>query len=292
VPKRTINIYAYEDYRAFLAEFVDTQRRRDPQFSLRAFASRAGFGSHSYLPALIAGERSLTPESAERLIPALGLNEREADYFRALVKYTQTEAVDEKQRSFQRMNAIRRNVRFYKLRKDHYAYLDEWYYPVIRELAVMAPWDCDYGRLAALCDPPITTAQARKAVDALLSMGLIEPVEGGFRQTHAAVTVEGWPAHLVRKARSAYIQLAVRASDTRGPHERHISGATVALDRRTYRRVSRLLDAVYETVLRTAAKLPRAERVYQLNLQLFPLSKSLTENAGEVRESEEGGHDA
>ena len=59
--------------------------------------------------------------------------------------------------------------------------------------------------------------------------------------------------------------------------ERHFSGVTMGLSRRSYERIASLIDEFRRQVIAVAAEDKDIEQVYRLNLQLFPLSKNVKE---------------
>ena len=278
MPKKILNIYEYENYRTYLRDYFDVAKQRDSDFSQRSFARKAGFGSHSFLPYVMKDRRNLSPKAVEQVAVALNLSERESTYFRELVGYTQAGNSFEREHRFKKMNAIRRNTQFYKLRKHQYKYFDEWYYPVIRELATIADWHGDYELLASLCRPKITAAEARKAVEALVEMNLIVPKDVTYVQSEVVVVAKDFPKHLIRKARTAYMKKAIDASEKYGPDESNFSAATVALTKAQFEEISDMLDAFHRKIVVAASETDAAEKVYQLNLQLFPLSRQARED--------------
>jgi len=278
MPKKILNIYEYENYRTYLRDFFAVLKQRDAHFTQRFFARKAGFSSHSFLPAVINGRRNLSPKAVEQVAVAHNLSERETSYFRELVGYTQARTESEREQRFKQMNAIRRNTRFYQLRRHQYNYFDEWYYPVIRELATIADWHGDYALLGSLCRPKITGTEARKAVEALVGMQLIVPENDRYVQTDTVVIAEDFPKHLIRKARAVYMKKAIDASAVCGPDESNFSAATLALSEEQFKKLSDMLDTFHRDAVAAASDTERAEKVYQLNIQLFPLSGKTQED--------------
>jgi uncharacterized protein (TIGR02147 family) len=198
-----------------------------------------------------------------------------------LVAFNQSWAVEQRDGLFRRLNLLRRNSTFYKLNRQQYAYFDQWYYPAMRELVVFGDWRGDYARLGAMLDPPITSGAARRAVKALAAMGLIRRgAKGAWSQTSEAVIAEKLPPHLVKKARAEYFRLAIAASENIGPENRTLSCATVALSKEAYDKVARILDTLHEQVVALASQGGTPDKIYQMNLQLFPLSTSLKNTPG------------
>src|SRR3954471_19624664 len=73
-----------DDFRAFLGARLRAARKRNPRFSLRAFARRLGV-DHSTLSQILRGKRRLTARQAALMGKRLGLAaEAIQDYARAL----------------------------------------------------------------------------------------------------------------------------------------------------------------------------------------------------------------
>jgi uncharacterized protein (TIGR02147 family) len=154
-------------------------------------------------------------------------------------------------------------------------YLSCWYYAAVRELATCALFQPDPEWIATALRPRITPAQARKAVELLLSLGMFERrPDGGINVTTVSVAT---PHEVAALAAYEYhrnmLARAVEALSTSAPVERHYCGVTVAIPASLVPMLKKELDAVQERLLdlcdsATAAR----ERVYQINLQLVPLS--------------------
>lgn len=271
-----LNIYLYNDYRLFLKDYFEREKKRSKAFSMRYFARRAGFSSHSFCGFLIRGERNLSLDAAERVAAAMSLKGKSAEFFKLLVRFNQAKTSAEKEQLFKEVNLLRRNTTFYKLNQNQYTYFEEWYFPVIREIAAFADWKEDYAVLGKLCEPQVSAAEARSAVASLVEMKLLKRNgDGTFSQTSRAVTGENLPMHLAKSARRRYIEMAIDASEKMKPCERNISAATIGLSEEKFREASEMIDAVRERIVAMAAEDQKADKIFQLNFQLFPLSRRL-----------------
>lgn len=65
-------LYQSTDYRAFLREYFQEQKRARKAFSHRYFARLAGFESSGFLAHVMAGERNLTETSIRKICKAMG----------------------------------------------------------------------------------------------------------------------------------------------------------------------------------------------------------------------------
>ena len=82
------SVYDYRDYRAFLRDWWEHRKGIDRRLSLRSFARRAGYESFSLYRNIASGLRNLTPRYLPGFQKALGLNEREQEFFALLVDFT------------------------------------------------------------------------------------------------------------------------------------------------------------------------------------------------------------
>lgn len=267
-------IWDYSDYRQALGDFLIAERALRPQFSLRWFAQRAGFSSHSFPGLLVAGKRNLGEEGLERLAKALRLKGRASTYFRALVRHNQSKTPADREVTLEALKKIRAGRDAHRLRKDQWEYYDRWWHPVIRELVAYAPWRGEYGRLGAMLTPPISSDQAKASVELLERLGLI--VRGAnerWIQTDSVVSSVDVPGAVLREARTQYLLRAVEASERLPPTERHASWAVLAMGRKTFQEVSRILDEVRQRALAEAVMDPDVDGVYVVSLQAFPIGR-------------------
>ena len=74
-----------------------------------------------------------------------------------------------------------------------------------------------------------------------------------------------------------YAYLAADAVDSFALEERRISGLTVGIDEQAYNRIAVELDAFRRKIAAIVSDVQYYDRVYRLNLHLFPLSRPLGE---------------
>jgi uncharacterized protein (TIGR02147 family) len=276
VSNKKLNIYTYNDFRRFLADYFDHRRLQMRSFSIRYFAQRAGIASHSFISAVIKGKRNLTPECKQKFARGIGLETNELRYFNLLVDFNQAKHADEKQEIFDQLNELRRNTSYYKLNKAHYEYMSKWYYFVIRELAVFAPWHGNFARLASFVEPLITESEARAAVRVLLDIGLLAPNDdGGYSQTDKVLTTNDVPGHLVKQARKQFIELSIHASEEIDPDSRNLGSTTLTLSAKNYAKAVDIMEEARRRLVTLSQDEGRVHRVYQAHLHLFPLSKEI-----------------
>jgi uncharacterized protein (TIGR02147 family) len=266
-------VFEYDDYRRFLRDFFDEQKRLRAAFSYRYFARKAGLSSPSLVIDVMKGRLNLTMKTLPKVVRGLGLRGRAATFFKTLVLFNQSRDEQGKEEHYEELVRIRRGSKLYKLNKLQYAYFDHWYYPVVRELAAYARWNDDYAELARLVHPPITEAQARKAVETLLELGLLERTpDGGYAQMNPGVSTADVPLAIQACARRDLMKLAMVASHELHKDERYIAHATLSMSEKGYQEATRICDEARRRIVSLALNDSSVEKVYEVMFQAFPLS--------------------
>ncbi len=271
-------IFEYDNYRSFLKDFFAEQKRLKSFFSHRYFAHHAGFNSHSFCAYIMDGKRNLSHSSIKKMIKGLGIDGKKAQYFEALVLYNQSSSSQEKEDYYRILQRIRKSTEFYRVNNKQLAYYDHWYYPVIREAAVYADWQENYEKLASLIKPKITAEQARSAIETLLEINMLKrESDGTYTQPALVVTAEKLPGYIFQNARKEFYTRAVEAADAIPKEERHFAYSILAMSEKTFREASRLIDEVRKRILVLAMEDEKVDAVYNLNVQLYPLTEPLSQ---------------
>jgi uncharacterized protein (TIGR02147 family) len=267
------SIFEYDNYRHYLKDFVAWQRSFNDNFSLRYLAIKAGFRSHSFLHNVISGKRNLTLESIGKVCKAISLNRKESLYMRSLVLFNQSKTYQERDEALKDMSKIRQTIEFYRVQENQYAYYGQWYLPILREIAVYSDWKGDYRKLSQMVRPAISTEQAKQGIATLTEIGMLKSVgENRYIQTQQVVTAEEVPGYIFREARTQYMLRAMEAAESMPMTERHISYAVLAMSRKTFVEITRLLDEERKKALVMATEDEKIDAVYAINIQVFPLT--------------------
>jgi uncharacterized protein (TIGR02147 family) len=225
---------------------------------------------------VIQGKRNLGASTVEQFAKALKLTAPEAEFFGDLVDLNQAATLAEKNRAFDRVAANRRFRAARRLDGPLFEYLTHWYYPVVRELAGRADFDEDPKWIAAQVSPKLTAEQARQALGSLEQLGLLTRNENGrlVRGDVSLTTGHEVRAVVVPAYHRQMIERAGAAVDDVPPDERDISALTVCIKAASLSDLKQKIHRFREEMLHRSDSDEQPERVYQLCIQLFPLSKS------------------
>ncbi len=267
-------IYTYIDYRKYLADYYQEKKDTTRHFSYRYFAQRANIKSPAFLKDVILGKRNLTSDVTEKCIAALNLNKKESRFFRHLVLFNQAKSASEKQDAYSVMLSMMNSVNEYHLTKKQYIYFEKWYYSVIRELVCIHDFKDNFDLLAQSVKPSISTAEARKAVTLLCDLSLIsKQKDNTYKQQDLAITSDDPMVALARRSfNSEMLMLAKNANETHPVSERNISGITMGISKACYDVLLAEITSFKERIKSIVNQDTSSTHVYQLNIQLFPLS--------------------
>jgi uncharacterized protein (TIGR02147 family) len=273
-------IIEYSDFRQFLLDYYE-ERKRSSAFSWREFSKIAGFTSSSYMKVVCDGKSKLSKIGVERVAAAMGLTGFELDYFRAMVKFGQATNEETKKAAYRDMLAIAKVHKVRVLEGDLFAYYDTWRNPMMRELAPLMP-GATPGEMAKMCYTETTAQEVRESLDFLTRTGLLKKEKDG-RFAQSETSVSGTPDATRLALRGMHRQMAQLAAPALDlpTRERNFSGVTMGVSKGTYDRIVGLIDEFRSKVIAIAAEDKNIEQVYRLNLQLFPLTKSVKESKNE-----------
>lgn len=270
-----VSVFQFLDAREFLRQAYDAQKRVNKGFSHRYIAKAMGAGSSSFFKDVLKGRASLNPARAARFARLFCMPDRDADYFEKLVLYTQAGTPAEKERLLKQLRRGKGSGEQSVLEASQYEYLQKWYYAAVRELLAVTDFRGDLESLAQQLDPPITTAEARDALELLLRLKLIRKTPHGRYEKVDKVVVTG-PESDPAKARGgilANLDLARRALQEHPVETRPFSYLTLSVSQDSLQFIRDKLREVRRDILEHVSRDESVDRLYQLNMQLFPISK-------------------
>ena len=270
------NLYEFVNYRLYLQEFLAEHKKdAEPDYSHKMILAKMGISSTGFLSNVIAGRKNLTPIQIIKLAKILKMNKAESAYFEAMVYFTQAKLIDEKNEYFNRLVTLQK-VNLKVLDKRKMSVFSKWYYVVVRELLYFYRYNgSNPSGLGHKVEPTIRHSEAEQAVRYLEELGLIVKGDNGYyKQVENAVTSgdEVRSLHLTN-FQLATMELAKRAIQKIPAAERDVSVLTMTLSQDTFQMVKSELQHIRKRIAKIAVDEDKPDRVYQLNIQFFPVTK-------------------
>jgi len=276
-----VNLLEYQNYREYLKDYYNEQKKTKKYFSYRYFAKKADINASAFLYYVIEGKRNLTKKSITKISTAIGHTKEEAEYFENLVFFNQAQTIAEKSMYYSRIVEYRKSIDIKIVGEEQYEFYSKWYHSVIRELVPLIDFRNDYALLSQCLLPAITEKEARESVGLLERLGLLEVDENGlYHQTDALLSVKPDPKNsfLIEKFQLEMLLMAKRSYDTVARADRMSSSTTISISKETFD-LFKAKAREFRKELLELAKLDTApDRVYQLTINLFPLSRGTNED--------------
>ena len=268
------SIFHYNSFRRYLKDYYEHHKTHD-RLSMRALAARAGMNSTAWIHHLIRGTKNLSPRSARNLGKAMQLEGVALEYFLILVQFEQSTMTDERDRLFQRLLDMKIEQKAVGIAEQQYEYYTQWYHPVVRSLVSKVDFGNDFALLGRCLNPPISGPRARQSVRLLERLGLIvQDKDGRWRQKDPLITTGDEVDSLnIANYHRQVARLAQGAVDRSGRDLHELAAMTVGVDKETFEKIRDRVRSFRKDIIDLVDSAGETDRVYQLNVQLFPVSR-------------------
>ncbi len=273
------DVFQYLDYRAFLRDYYQEKKAASKTFSYVNFARKAKISSSGFLLHVIKGERNLTGPVLVNVAQAMGFDRPQTEYFGDLVAFDQAKSQAEKNFRYGKIMAQRRSAQVTQLEDSQYAFYSDWHHSVIRELAPLLVPGTAPAHLAKLVIPAISAGEAGSSLKLQEGLGLLrKSPEGGYAQSEPFIGGSGAPHRklAITRYQRAMLEVAGQAWDNFPENAIAMQTATLSLSAEAAQAAMAEMKVFLKRLLALAqADTLPAERVYQVNLNFFPVSKTV-----------------
>lgn len=269
-----VDIFAFLDYRQYLEAYYRARKAADKKFSHR-FIGKEGKFDPGLFSKILQGKRDISPSMVFRLATLLKLNRKETEYFQGLVLYNQARLHSERNHHYEKLIALR-GAHAKPVEQHQYRFYGKWHYSALRALLDFRATDgSDCDRLARQLVPAVKPAEVREGLELLEKLGLAErDAHGRYRVRDSLITTGYGNAALnANNFVLESLELAKGAIDRFPATARNLSTATFSIPRARYPHYEARIRAFRRELMAEIEKEKGADIVYQLNLQLFPLSQ-------------------
>lgn len=266
------DIYLYTDYRAYLSAWFEESKRMHPYMSYRYLGSKIP-ADPGYLVRILGGQRHISEAMIPGFIKALRLTDREAQYFQALVPFTKARGERSVREALQKLLALR-DFRVKTLESEQYKFYQSWRHTAVRLVLALGSFDGRFDSLARRLSPEITPEQAKESVQLLQELGMVrEEPDGTWSLTEDFIsTGDAWKGAAVKEFQRQTLQLALESLDRHSKEERAVSTLSLTIPRSELPILKDIAKQFRAQVMRWAGAQPNPDSVYQLNMQIFPLT--------------------
>lgn len=266
------DLFTYLDYREFLRDYFEEKRRSTSFFSYRYIGRKIGLDP-SNIVKIILGKRHLSKSGIKKVTSFLKLTGRKIAYFETLVAFNKSKSEKESKKLFEELLSIK-NVLTTKINSNRYQFYKKWYYTAVAALLYYYDFKGDYKALAEQLDPPISVKQAKESIKLLEDLNFIQKDETGkYSLTNTMITTgKEWRSIAIKSFQEETLRLALNSLHNHPKIKRDISTLSITVSQDDLEQIKEITREYRESVLKIVDESKNPDRVYQLNIQLFPLT--------------------
>jgi len=267
------NIFTYTSYTLYLRDYYAFKKKENKKFTYRLFGAMAQTAP-SLLKDIIDGRRSLSLDTMRKFAKAMGINKREKEFFKILIKFSNSKTNLQKNKYFHQIIHSRRNLSIEFLEESQYQFYSEWYHSAIRELINFPSFIEDPEWISKKLTPNITPGKVKKSLALMERLNIIKRNEKQkLIQSQNVISSElEIQSMIIRNFNTGMIKLALEAQESFPLETREISGLTLGVSQKKFAFIKQRIREFKEELLASVQEdQDSTELVCQVNFQLFPL---------------------
>jgi uncharacterized protein (TIGR02147 family) len=272
----TTPLSQFSDYRAFLLAHAQERRARNPRWSYGCWARQLGLQGASSLTKIVQGKRNPGPEIIGKLVAYFKLGETDAAYFRDLVAFQKHKRNPQLAVLLWESVRQRHPGRAVRILDDRtFQAIANWYFYAIREMVRLDTFFEDPRWIAHRLRFPVAPRDVAGALRTLLELGLLGRDERGSLVVAETPidTANDFASEALRRHHEQMLEHAKTAVRTIEPQDRELTSTTFVMMAAQLPDAKRALRRCREALVDRFEK-KGGDTVYQLQMQLFPLTRA------------------
>lgn len=273
----------YMDYRIYLADFYRAKKDQT-RFSLRPytyaiFSAAADIKSPNYLKMIIEGKRNLSDDMVQKFAKACGLNKAQSYEFKLLVNFNQCEDPADRNYALKILSEYRveQKLKMGQLDRKVFEKVPNWIGWIIYAMIDQNSVSFQISELRDLLRGKASENEIQQALDSLIASGELvrDEATGEIKKGKPTETPDEIPSALVRKLQMQLMYLGLESLYQDQAAEREFGSLTLALTEKEFEEIKFKLRQLRKSLHKDnsiARMNEKGDRVYQLNLQLFPVT--------------------
>lgn len=276
----------YMNYRQFLADFYKFKRQASKgalrAYNYAVFSAAANIKSPNYLKMIIEGKRNLSDDMIGKFGKALGFNKENTEEFRLLVQFTQATDPADRNMFLKKLSEHRVGVKLKSGEIDRKSFekVPNWVAWIVYAMVDQDGVSFDTASLKKLLRGKASEDEIETSLNSMLASGDLrrDEVTGELKKArNLTESPEDIPVALVRKLQSQLMYLGLESLYQDQPQDREFGTLTMSLTKTEFEEIKFKLRQMRKSINKDnsiARMKTKGERVYQLNIQLFPVTNA------------------
>ncbi len=256
---------AMPDFRLWLQKEFTDRCKRNPRYSLRAFAQLLKMDASS-ISQIFSGKRKASKKVISQACGTLSANSELQNYF------IQKSKENFKYASLGKAKII--EPTFELLAQDAFAFISDWYHFALLELINVEGFNQNPSWCAKSLG--ITKTEAQIAIERLIRLGLFRYENKKLVRTNKLITnfSQGMTSPAHKNIQRKILELALAAIDNTPTEAKDITAMTMAIDTKKIPEARKLISKFRREMSTYLEDGPQVQ-VYNLAIQLYPISKTI-----------------
>lgn len=276
---KTLDPFGFESYRDYLRAVHEKLNAEGKSFSFLQMAEDMGLGKTNATWQYVTGRRRISEKSLRKVCDALALGPTERAYVLMLREYAYADQPREREKIYETLirlkgdspNIDTRMMRFY----------NEWYHPVIRELAGLDNFKSDPDWIASRIYVRLRPKQIQDSLNLLTELGLLryDSLENRHFRTEEDILPDQYGSPLaMTQFHQRMSELAAKSLTEVAAERREMNSLTISISEDIAQEIAKMLYDSCAKIMDLEKKSKSKEHVFQVNMQLFPITKPQGEN--------------
>ncbi|MGZ3650725.1 MAG: DUF4423 domain-containing protein [Bdellovibrionota bacterium] len=277
--QRSQPIYTFSDPIEYVTYRLAERRKKNPRYSVSAWARQLGYENSSMLSQVLKRERRLKVDLASRIGADLNLKGRALRYFEALALNAGKSSVERKM--VQGLIAQMRPKKFHNLEAislEVFRTVSDWHHWTIIEMIHLGDFKESVDFIQSRLERKLSKTVIRAALKRLEALGLLSRDDEGRLQRGSGDPVGSLfmrnkvPSEAVQGYHLQMMELARHAVRSQSPDERYLRGTTLPIRRVNLEKANEIIRDAHKRLLELSDT-EEADEIYHLSSQFFRLTK-------------------
>jgi uncharacterized protein (TIGR02147 family) len=271
-----INIYNYLDASLLLKDSLGELKKKNSAFSLRAWAKQLGMKSHAPLHDILNGKRKVPKKLVIPITKSLKFDGKEAKYFEALVDFQRSKSHEEKELYRDRLEKLAPG----ELREvddlEAYKFITDPMHIVISELTQVKGFKCTPPWIKQNLRINQNLKDIEETLKRLKTLDIIEEKNGKTiknpKHIYTKLEIESTAIQQYHKLCG---QMAMDQISKQSIDEKEFNAIAFNIQKKNLPKIKESIrEFINQLIEEYEAPSHKGDETYQLNMQLFSLSKS------------------
>jgi len=270
-----LDIYNYTSASRFLKDCWHEKNKKNPSFSLRAWARNLGFKSHSPLHLMLAGKRSIPKKYVPAFVEYFDFSSKEEIYFESLIELERAGDPAKKEFYLKRLRGLSPRPPVRMVEVEHFTCLRDPLHIIIMEMTALKGFKPEPKWIQSRVSYKVSLNDIEEAIDRLIGLGLLkENADGSLARTHAHITNRADIAdRAVQEYHGNVSKLAAESVFAQALSEREYNAYSLNIKKSRMPRAKEMIREFVKRFIREVEAAPsEGEETYHLNVQFFGLT--------------------